>query len=171
MSGLSSPLLEDLTRASVNNIVAALIMLEVHSKPHQWAEKPLEATAAENPKSVSLSHWKLLWLKTPNAGGAWEASGAISLWGSWLWGHSYCQHQVMDGASQRLVLGSVVLNAFVDDLGTDVSVPVWFAEDAKLRGIVRKAWGVLQEGLCDLDCGDRNEVQQYKGKCPSPGGS
>lgn len=45
----------------------------------------------------------------------------------------------------------MVLSAVVKYLGTDMSVLVRFAEDAKVKGAVSKVWDVVQGGLCDLD--------------------
>lgn len=89
--------------------------------------------------------------------------------GCWLWGCGNWQHQGGAAAAQWLVLGSVVLNAFMRDPGTELSMLVGFAEDAEVKGTISKAWHVLQEGLCDLDYGDRKEVQWYRGKSPSHG--
>lgn len=64
-----------------------------------------------------------------------------------------------DGASRRLVWGSNMFHTFINDFGTDVSMLMWFAEDAKLRGIANKAWDALQGELYDLDYSNRNEMK------------
>lgn len=52
-----------------------------------------------------------------------------------------------------------MFNTFINDLGTDMSMLIWFAEDAKWRGLVNVAWDALQEEVCDLDYSNRNEMK------------
>ncbi|CAM4664948.1 unnamed protein product [Caretta caretta] len=77
--------------------------------------------------------------------------------------------EVTSGVPQGLVLGPILFNLFITDLGTKSgSVLIKFADDTKLGGIanLEKDWEIIQEDLDDLEnWSNSNRIKFNSEKC------